>query len=215
MKKRDNLGGAISIIDSGTERVEEFSNRKILNKESNKPGYYRFPQTEENEKQAILIYRKIKEFEKFWENIFLNQTEVGGKKQSQKLKPNKNLVKKVFIKMQELEDSLNNMLIKYPEAFQAWFDFGLFEPNLKKKAMETRVLEREKIYTMWERAIAQLDGEKHSEVEDRSFVLAGLTRIQQFRKISRINMNHFNKNFTYEQNYEAFVDFIKTNEKNW
>jgi hypothetical protein len=213
-------GGAFGVIGSDTRRVEKYGNEGdgVWKEKKGKWGILsHVRQSEEGIKGAEQVSTLLIDFKNFWKETFKpDETKV--------FQPDKELVRKIFEKSQKLENDLNTLFIQNPEALKAWHPSDhLNQSDLQHKASETQVLEKEKADTIWQRALEQMDGQKSrseynigNSKEGGSWVLDALDRLDDIVTTERATITPFvTIGGPYKDNYNKFVNYIKSNEVNW
>ena len=215
---------ALGIVGSGERRVEPGTmygfrpEDGVWKVKKGKIGWLsNVAQPKEDSVEAVKVANQLDDFKKHWLSVF-------GQPKEGEFQSSKEMVREIFRKAQDLENGLNTILIRTPEAFRAWEEKLFGKGSRRKAAMEVMVLEKERANTFWERAIEQIDGKRvrseyyygNPKKEGGSWVLDGLKRLNMIVNTERVGLSQFaNSVKTQGGNYRAFREFVRDSEKNW
>ena len=222
----NNLSTPLKIVDSDKKRHVESGTKFGFKKgdgvwkekrDKNSRVLSHVAQPKEDRIEAEKVAELLSGFKDYWLSVFRTPEEG-------KFEPKRRMVREVFERVQELENDLNKVLVRNPEAFKAWQDKIFGKGGRKNAAMEARVVEKNRASAVWERAIEQIDDKRarseyhygNKEKEGDSWVLDGLNRLDVIVNIERVNLSYnVNSGEGYADNYKEFKQFVKNEEKGW
>ena len=215
---------ALEIIGSGKRRVEPGTQYGFKPEDGvwkvkrGKIGWLsNVAQPKEDGIEAVKVANQLGDFKEYWLSVF-KQPKEG------EFRPSKEMVREMFERAQGLENGLNEILNRNPEAFKAWEEKLFGKGGRRKAAMEAMVLEKERANTIWERAIEQIDGKRerseyhygNPKKEGGSWVLDGLRRLNMIVNTERVDLSWFaNSVEKHSGNYREFGKFVRENEQIW
>lgn len=223
MNETKDLGGALEIIGSDVRRVERYSDlgSGVWKEKRGKKGKIgilsHVSQSPESTEVSEKVVETLDDFKRFWKETFRPI-------EDQEFLPNRELVRVVFERARQLENDLNTLFVQVPEALKAWHPSDyLNKSDLQHKASETQVLGKDVADTVWQRALEQINGQRNrseynlgNSKEGGSWVLDALVRLDDIVSTERVTVSAYTTMAgQYRDNYQKFVDYVKSQEVNW